>query len=312
MRVAIAGAGALGSVLGGLLAQAGTDVCLLAHGAHDAALRRGPLELRLPDQTLRVDVERASTANADVVVLTAKRFDSDAALDRIAGVPALALSLQNGVEKNRELVVRFGPQTVASAATTIGAALVRPGVVEVSGLGAVYLENRSRAAADFARSLRDAGLDTRLVDNGSGTDVEWSKLAHVASVMAVQSIARRPLHELFGRRESALLIRTLIAEIGAVAVGYGSKLDDLETLLPVATLATVTDDEAATILERRAAALVERGATNLRTSMLHSIEEGRRTELDGIHGALIRWAHARGVEVPALRTCYRLLRLSGA
>ena len=40
-------------------------------------------------------------------------------------------------------------------------------------------------------------------------------------------------------------------------------------------------------------------------------EAGRRTELDAIHGGLVRRAAELGVGVPALETCYRLALLRG-
>jgi choline dehydrogenase-like flavoprotein len=51
-QIVVAGAGGLGSIYGGMLALAGHDVVLLAHGDHETALDRGELEIRLPDGTL--------------------------------------------------------------------------------------------------------------------------------------------------------------------------------------------------------------------------------------------------------------------
>lgn len=303
MRTVIAGAGALGSLIGGLLARAGEDVVLLAHGPHAEALRRSPLELVLPDETAHVEVATAERAGGDVVVLTAKRFDSDAALATVTGTPRLTLSLQNGPGKNDELVKRFGAETVVGAATTTAARLLEPGVVTSPSLGITYIGSRPEAAG-FVEALRRAGLDARATEDAES--VEWSKLAHVASSMIVQALVPLPLHELFGKRETAALLRTVIDEIGQVAIATGAGLLDLEGLLPVATLAEADEVAAETILGTRAAALETAGATNLRTSLTASIEAGKRTEIRAIHGGLIERAAALGVDVPALVTCYRL------
>lgn len=308
-RIVIVGAGALGSVVGGLLAHAGEEVTLLAHGDHAAALARGPLELRLPDRTLRIEVEVAEDAAGDVVILTAKRFDSAAALTAVRGTAGLALSLQNGPGKSDDLVRRFGAGAVVGAASTTAARVVEPGVVASQNLGVTYIGSRHPGATALVAALCSAGIDARAVDGIE--EVEWSKLAHVASSMAVQALVGLPLDQLFARRESACLVRRLIEEVGRVASADGSSIGDLPGLLPVGTLAAATDDRAATILAERAAALVRAGATALRTSMLTSIEAGRRTEIDAIHGGLVRRAAELGVAVPALETCYRLALLRG-
>jgi len=200
-RFVVAGAGALGSVVGGLLERAGHDVVLLAHGRHEAALRRAPLKLRLPDETVQVEVQTADSARGDVVNLTAKRFDSTAALDRVDGAPALALSLQNGIDKNAELAARFGAHAVVPAATTLAASIKEPGIVESQALGRTYLGSESW----LADVLSEAGIETTLVDDGAAA--EWSKLAHVTGTMVLQAITGLPLHELFGRGESAALLQ---------------------------------------------------------------------------------------------------------
>jgi 2-dehydropantoate 2-reductase len=307
-RVVVAGAGALGSVVGGLLARSGEDVVLLAHGAHADALRGGPLTLRLPAETVQLEVTVADRAGGDVIVLASKRFDSAAALDRVEGTAQLAVSLQNGLSKNDELVERFGAGRVVGATTTIAARIAEPGIVECGSLGLTYLGTAGEGAAAFAAALQASGMPTIAADDA--TAVEWSKLAHVAGVMLLQALTRLRLHALFGDPDGAVLLRLLIAEVGTVATASGSGLLDLDGLLPVATLAAGSDEAAVAALAARSEALARMGATNLRSSLLTSIEQGRRTELEAIHGELVARAASLGVPVPTLATCYRLARLT--
>lgn len=304
----MAGAGALGSVIGGLLTRAGEDVVLLAHGAHRTALEQAPLELELANETLHVDVEVADRSEADIVVLTAKRFDSVATLTGVDGIPRLAISLQNGVGKNEELVERFGVSVVAGAATTIAAQIVRPGVVASRSLGVTYIGACSPTAEQLVQTLDGAGLRTASVEDASAT--EWSKLAQVASTMVVQVLTGMPMHQIFLQQESALLLRKLIVEVNTVAEADNSRLLDLDGLLPVATLAESDEPEAVSILADRGAALERTGAIDVRTSMLNSVRAGRRTELEEIHGELVRLGQSLALEVPVLETCFRLATLS--
>ena len=67
MKIAIMGAGGIGGCYGGLLAQAGIDVTLIARGAHLKAITERGLQLIQPDFEFTVDV--AATDDPSVVEL---------------------------------------------------------------------------------------------------------------------------------------------------------------------------------------------------------------------------------------------------
>ncbi len=92
-RYVFVGAGAIGSALGGLLAQRGRSVLLVARGAHATAMATGGLTLRCPDgtSTLRVPVATGPGGVRltvdDVLVLTTKTHQAEAAVEQWADVP---------------------------------------------------------------------------------------------------------------------------------------------------------------------------------------------------------------------------------
>lgn len=310
-RILIAGAGALGSAYGGLLAAAGCDVTLLARGAHAEALRRNGLMLLLPEGARRIEVTVVDEDEPDVVLLTSKAFDTPAVLERVHGAPRLAVSFQNGPGKNESLERRFGAAATAGAASTLPAELVEPGVVRAAGLGVTYLAARTPAQAEavdeLAAALRGAGLTVHSTDDADA--MEWSKLAQVAATMGVQAVSRAYLHEVFGSPDGAVLVRRIVADVGALARAGGSDLVDLPGTLPARTLADGSDEEAVALLAERGRQLEKAGAVRSRTSLLQSIEAGRRTELEEIHGELVRRAAQVDVAVPTLEATYRLARL---
>ena len=307
--VVIAGAGALGSVYGGLLAVAGVDVVMLAHGRHEDALRTGELEIRIPEETHRVRVRVADRAHGEAVIVTSRFFDTEAALDRVDGAPLLAISLQNGLRKNEALVQRFGPDCVAPAASMLAAELIAPGVVESVSLGRTLVGSGSPGAEELVRLLDGAGIPAELVDDGNS--VEWSKLAQVAAMMGVQATTRRFLHEVLLSDDGAKLFVRIFAEVAALAEAEGVSIGDWPGMLPVMKLVNTDPDEAAALLRRQGEQMLAHGATTRRTSMLQAAEAGRRTELDGIHGELVRRGEALGVPLPTVEACLRLARLSG-
>ncbi|MCY3953493.1 MAG: 2-dehydropantoate 2-reductase, partial [bacterium] len=117
MRVVVLGAGALGSVYGAWLADAGADVMLVARRPHAEAVRRDGLEIRSYDagSTIHhVDAtdDPAAAGDADLVLVAAKSFDVPALLAAYGGRCSMAFSVQNGVDQALPLVERFGPAAV--------------------------------------------------------------------------------------------------------------------------------------------------------------------------------------------------------
>jgi 2-dehydropantoate 2-reductase len=158
----------------------------------------------------------------------------------------------------------------------------------------------------LAQLLDAGGLPTRVVADIAA--VEWSKLAQVAATMAAQAVTGMYVHELLTTPETSLLVKRLIDEAAAVARADGVELVDSDGPYPVATVAGAPTDAACEILRSAGERLVARGATAMRTSMLQSLDSGRPTETEAIHGELVREAGRRGVPAPVTEVCYRIIR----
>ena len=90
MRFVVLGAGAVGGVVGGRLAQHGHSVVLIARGAHYEAIRDRGLRLEAPDEALTLNIpvvdhpSRIAWAKDDVLLLATKTQDTEAALEALA------------------------------------------------------------------------------------------------------------------------------------------------------------------------------------------------------------------------------------
>jgi len=174
VRYIVYGAGGIGGVLGGRLAQHGHEVVLIARGAHLQALRSEGLRLQDPDDEVRPSVIAAGSPRearigaGDVVLLTMKTQDTSAALDDLAAVapPDVAVvCAQNGVENERIALRRF--EHVHAMSVVLPATYLEPGVVETESapVGGVLDVGRYPAGAD--------AVDEQLaVDLGVAFDVE--------------------------------------------------------------------------------------------------------------------------------------------
>jgi 2-dehydropantoate 2-reductase len=135
MRFVVVGAGAIGGVVGGRLAQHGHDVVLVARGPHGDAIAADGLLVRSPDDEVRLHVpvvshpEAVELGNDDVVLLAVKGQDTIGALDALAHGPAdLPIAcLQNGVDNERQALRRTS--RVYAVPVMCPATHLEPGVV---------------------------------------------------------------------------------------------------------------------------------------------------------------------------------------
>jgi 2-dehydropantoate 2-reductase len=188
MKVSVIGAGALGSLLGGLLQfrAAEHDILLIGRGPHGAALRqRGRLTLVGPwgkrEVRVRFSESVADAAGSGIVLFTVKSHATAQAL--LAFRPylgdAVLVSIQNGI--NARLLDHLVPPGQMVAGIYAGnVAVVEPGVVSQQLDGAVLLGPPApgrltsaveRAAAVLART----GLRVHAHPNVRGA--QYNKLA---------------------------------------------------------------------------------------------------------------------------------------
>jgi 2-dehydropantoate 2-reductase len=167
MRFIVLGAGAIGGVIGGRLAQHGHDVVLIARGANYEAIRDNGLRIESPDDvvTLRIPVVDSpsgiSWRGDDVLLLATKTQDTETALDALASAPSTLpiFCAQNSVANERIAAKRFAD--VYGVFVWCPADYLTPGHVEVwcapqSGILHVgcYPSGSNTLAENVAAALR--------------------------------------------------------------------------------------------------------------------------------------------------------------
>jgi 2-dehydropantoate 2-reductase len=271
-RIAVLGAGAVGGMLGVLLAEAGHDVTLLASdrtsteiNVNGLTLRSGKYgELRAP-----IPARPWLTAPVDVLFVTVKAPDLLAALTR-APAPLLrdaaVVPLLNGVDHVPLLRAAFPQSTVVPMTVAVEATRVEPGVIEhVSPFAdyAISAEHRE-LAVDPAELLRSAGLavDASAPDEAT---LLWRKLSFLAPF--------------------ALLTTSALDALGPARQARPDLLDGLvEETADAAAAGGVAIDPAA-VRER-----LHSLPAGMRSSMLKDVLAGAVLELDAIAGPILRAA----------------------
>jgi 2-dehydropantoate 2-reductase len=299
MRVAVIGAGAIGGFYGGLLAKAGHDVSFLARGRHLQALRERGLEVRSADFGNFTVSGKASDrpedlGQAELVLFAVKTYDLDEAARAakvVLGAEASLLTFQNGLDAPERVAEVVGEQHVLIGTTRLETTIVEPGVIghltpgHIVTVSALSGPPTSQVEA-VVEVLQGAGIKTSMVTDGH--QALWEKACALLPMATITSVCRAPMGPILALPETASLVKTLLDEVAAVARAYGYDLT--------------------AVRERVSNVIVNIPATT-KASMARDFERGGRTELEALTGALVRMADVKGVDVPASRTAYAILKL---
>ena len=307
MRFLVLGAGGIGAYYGARLLAAGEEVVFVARGEHLKALGNSGLSVTHPDfnyagpvnaMDQKVLVETQSADAFDLIILTIKAGATEEVMQALqpwlASANTPMLSLQNGVDNEIIIASHIGSdRTVGGLAVRIGGHIMRPGVIEATGVAQVVmgawkcaqdhpeLQARLQAVADC---FNKAAIPTTLSDEIQ--KALWRKLLINNGV--------NPLSALTGLDTQALtthpvLTRTVyhLMEEAALAASADN-----------VTLEKADIDEMYQLICQFDA---------IKTSMLVDREKGRPLELDAISGVVVERCKKLGKEAPVTALIQALL-----
>src|SRR5256886_17232468 len=140
LRVLFCGAGAVGSLLGARLAEAGSEVTLIGRPPHVDAVARDGVRMVVAGKVSNQSVlaARPSIAEAggpfDYVFLTVKGYDTLDAIDQLqlALRPGTILgSFQNGVGNEETIALALPEQALVAGSLTVPVSLDEPGTIQL-------------------------------------------------------------------------------------------------------------------------------------------------------------------------------------
>jgi 2-dehydropantoate 2-reductase len=300
MRIAILGAGAMGSWFGGHLALNGRDVELLTTNRdHREAVQRDGLALRHAGGEAIVQVPISAPAQIsqviDLVIVLTKTFQLDVALGSISHAlkpDTAVLSLQNGLG-NEEIIARHvGLENTWIGMTMLPVDRVSPGIIESMGTGTSWFGHAQQSRPAIAERIEtlfaDSGLDVR-----HDPDIKnrvWQKVAFNAGMNAVCALT----HGTPGLVEASEMAKTLVQdvakEVASVAEAMGITVD-LEAVFATIEFSCRYHGEHM-------------------PSMLQDLLAGKRTEVDALNGAIVKYANAHGVAAPLNTHLAGLIRMA--
>jgi 2-dehydropantoate 2-reductase len=311
VKFAVLGAGAIGAYVGAALARGGTDVTLIARGAHLAAMRERGVRVLSPRGDFsahpQVTDELGAVADADVVFVALKAYslpDLAPALGELLAPGTALIWAQNGipwwyfqsvadppggaglesVDPGGVIARSIAPEHNVGCVVYCSTEITEPGVIRhIEGTRFTIGEpdgSITDRCTQISAAFRSGGLKAPV--ETSLRDQIWLKLIGNVAFNPITALTRATLGELGSTAEMTDLLRAVFAECAQVA-------DRLGIRFPVS-------------LDRRLEAGIAVG--DHRTSMLQDLLAHKRLELDCMTGAVAELAGRLGVEVPHVRTVH--------
>jgi 2-dehydropantoate 2-reductase len=293
MKIAILGAGALGSVIGAELHTAGHEAVLLdLNEAHLTAINADGLRVDWDDRTEHLPIPAVKPDQApqvDLVILLTKTMHTDAALAGIAPLiegGACVLTLQNGLGNVERVQARVPDGQVLFGCTMTPGDLRGPGHVASHGLAYTPFD-----------ALDASGPAARLAAELDGDQLTWTD---AAAAQVWQKAA-------FNCAMNATAVLGA-GTVGAIAEHLGAELaqDIAAEVLAVGAAEGVTGDIGAV---RKQIDFALKQHTGHKPSMLQDVEAGRRTEIESLNGYVEQIGTKRGIDVPMNRLLAALVRM---
>jgi 2-dehydropantoate 2-reductase len=297
MKIGIVGSGAMGSVYGALLADAGNELWLFDRWqAHVEAMRAHGLRCdgASGERTVRVHAttEAGEAGRCELVIVATKVMDIEAAVAAahpMIGPDTLVLAIQNGLGNVDRLRRALGPENLLfGIAGGFGAELKGPGHVHHNGMEAINLAELQGGITPRLERVAEVWRDAGFTVNACADlwPVVWSKLVANVAFSAICTVTGMRVGQVRANDWAWGIARACVEETVAVAAATG--------------IALAYDDPVRWVSEFAGK------IPNARPSMYQDLLAGRRSEIDAIHGGVVAEGEKRGVPTP---TCALMVRL---
>lgn len=299
MKIAVMGAGSLGTIIGAYISDAGYDTTLIdANQEHVLELNKsgaavvGTTELIVPVKAITPDQMEGTY---DLVLLLTKQLDNEMVLQglltRLHG-KSIVCSLQNGIPEE-EVISYAGGDKVIAGSVDFGATWIKPGVSELTTDFAQFKANAFKIGEldgtvtprikEVQAILGHVG-NTVISENLIG--VKWSKLMINVTMSGLSAALNCSYGDILNN-DTAIAAAVHLGDetvrvghaLGVNFLRYGHKIDFNEMYLK-----DPDDLYELTLIFKK----FFKSQVLLRASMLQDLEKQRKTEIDFINGVVLQ------------------------
>lgn len=287
MKIAIIGAGAMGSVYGGRLSQKNEVYLIDTNEVLVDKINESGLILNQDDVEHlfhpKATVDSSRMKPVDLILVFVKAFHTRSALmahQTLIGEHTYILTLQNGAG-HEEILSEFVPKERIVIGTTEDNGTVRkPGYVRCGGTGRTNIGSIGNQETDILSKIKSTfdscGFDVVIHENIQ--QLIWDKLFINSSLSVLTGILQVPIGFIGTNSYAWKMACKLIMESTAVARAMGLMADEIE-------------------VQKKVKAVIENSPEGI-TSICADLKNNRKTEIDTISNAVVMAAKQLGVEAP--------------
>jgi len=318
MRIALLGAGSIGTIIGALLSRGGEDIVLVnTNQAHvDALNRYGARIVGFVEDTIPVNAILPSEMRGqfDLIIsltkLTATEHSLRAALPHMHD-DTIVLNLQNGTPEDisKEVV---GAERVMGGCVEFSATGIEPGVVEwttqTTRLEITFgqldgvLTDKTRRVQKCMAHIGRANL------TGNLQGVRYTKLTDNATFSAMSAILACDFGQILDSYEAMRCVAYLGREAVQIIAALGIRPKKLFGFEPtIANLGFSSPEGLQNVIYRYWPPIYTPSRSG-RSSMLHDLEKGRVCEIDHINGKFVALGGILGIDTPFMKTAVAVIK----
>ena len=322
-RIGIIGAGAIGSIVGGMLTKAGHDVTLIEQWPeHVEAMKTVGLRLSgtcgehvVPVKALHIHEVQSLREPFDAVFISVKSYDTEwAAAMAVANLrtpDGVVVDFQNGINDERVAAVA-GRERTLGCVILIAAGMYEPGHAMRTDAGSSGFKigehdgrdtPRARALADALSAVAPTTVTTNLWGE------RWSKLAINCMANPIAGLSGFGTAEVRVEPGPRRLAVYLGAEVIAVGRARGFEVEPIWGIAAQRFVDAVAGrglDEVEADISRDA-----KSRSGGRPSLLQDVMRGRRTEIEYLNGYVVSEGRTMGVPTPINEAVVDLYRRYG-
>jgi 2-dehydropantoate 2-reductase len=284
----VMGAGAIGSLIGGLMTNAGHNVAFVGREWQVKEIRENGLHISGLEDFCVYPEAYTEPIEADLIFMTVKSYDTEVAA-RVLRMKeeSVVLSLQNGIGNEEKIGRIVGIKHVLGGVTSQGALLLGPGRVKHTGSGKTIIGELDGKITEKIKEIKEI-LDRSKIETKITTEIKrelWNKLIINVGINAITAITGLENGYICKMRNLRELSRRCVREVLKVAEKAGIDTNVREEgVLNVAKLT----------------------AKN-RSSMLQDLDRGKKTEINEINGVVVDLGERYGVKCEVNETLLRLV-----
>ncbi|GAB6887205.1 2-dehydropantoate 2-reductase [Desulfothermus okinawensis JCM 13304] len=299
MKIFVLGSGALGTLLGARLSKKNEVILYSTNKNHMQEIRDNGLKIEELDGTVNtydlkvvLDSEKINFA-PDLVLVTLKTYSTYNGVknikDRLKGNP-IYLTLQNGIGNVETLIELINRDRIIAGITAQGATFVKPGYIRHGGDGVTYIGEIDKDVTKRINDIVGIFNECRLkcFATNETTKLIWQKLLINIGINAITAIARARNGYIERSVHAREISKSAVSEAILIAKKLGLEFEEniFDVVLDVA----------------------KKTEKNI-SSMHQDILNKKKTEIDAINGAIVKYGEEFGIPTPVNKTLTGLIKL---